>query len=40
MFNIFDKQILQTIMFAMFDKRTRQTTSIFLVYRKLNTTFL
>ncbi len=40
MFNIFNKQILQAIIFAIFDKQTKQTIKIFLVYRKLNTTFL
>ncbi len=40
MFNMFDEQILRTIMFAIFDKQAKQTTSIFLVYKKQNTTFL
>jgi len=33
MFDIFDKQILQIIIFVIFDKQAKQTTSIFLVYR-------
>jgi len=33
MFNIFDKQILQTTMFTIFDKQTKQTISIFLIYK-------
>jgi len=33
MFNMFDKQILRTTMFAIFDKQTKQTISIFLIYR-------
>ncbi len=33
MFNIFDKQILQTNIFIIFNKEARQTISIFLVYR-------
>ncbi len=40
MFNIFNKQVLQTIIFAIFNKQIKQTISIFLVYRKLNTIFL
>jgi len=34
MFNIFDKQILRTIIFAILDKQTKQTISIFLIYKK------
>ncbi len=33
MFDIFDEQVLRTTIFAMFDKQTRQTISIFLVYK-------
>jgi len=33
MFNIFDEQTLQTIMFAIFDKQTKKTINIFLIYR-------
>ncbi len=40
MFNIFEKQILRRIMLAIFDKQTRQTTSIFLIYKKLEYDFL
>jgi len=40
MFNIFDKQILRTIMFAIFKKQTKQIISIFLIYRKQDTTLL
>jgi len=33
MFDILDKQVLQAIMLAMFDKQAKQTINIFLVYR-------
>ncbi len=37
---MFDKQVLQTIIFVMFNKQARQATNIFLIYRKQNTTLL
>ncbi len=33
MFDIFDKQVLQTIIFAILNKQTKQAISIFLIYR-------
>ncbi len=40
MFDMLDKQTLQTIIFAMLDKQAKQAIYIFLVYRNKNTIFL
>ncbi len=34
MFNMFDEQILRTIIFAILNKQTKQTINIFLIYKK------
>jgi len=33
MFNIFNKQILQIIIFVIFNKQAKQAINIFLIYR-------
>ncbi len=39
-FNIFNKQILQITILAIFNKQAKQTFSILLVYRNYNITLL